>query len=67
MVPIALKVKQLIADQVILRLDAGFNEEQTRAPLEENGMAYIMHVARNQRLSQMVAPYLHECREDTVR
>ncbi len=33
-VTIALNVKQLLADQVILRLDAGFNGEQTCAPLE---------------------------------
>ncbi len=64
---IALKVKQLIADQVILRLDAGFNGEQTCAPLEENDIDYIMRVARNKRLNQMAAPYLHDCREDTVR
>jgi len=66
-VSIALKVKQLIADQVILRLDAGFNGEQTCAPLEENGIDYIMRVARNQRWNQMVAAYLNDCREDTVR
>ena len=64
-VTIALKVKQLIADQV--GLDAGFNGEQTCAPLEKNEIDYIMRVARNKRLNQMAAPYLHDCREDTVR
>ena len=28
---------------------------------------YIMRGARNKRLNQMAAPYLHDCREDTVR
>lgn len=66
-IEIALKVKHFIADQVILRLDAGFNGEQTCTPLEDNGIHYIMRVARNRRLNQMAAPYLHDCREDTVR
>ncbi len=66
-VTIALKVKQCIADQVILRWDAGFNGEQTYAPLKKNDIRYIMRVARNSRLSQMAAPHLHDRREDTVR
>ena len=66
-VTIALKVKQLIADHVILRLDSGFNGERTYAPLEESGIGYIIRLSCNKRLHQMAEPYLYEGRTNTVR
>ena len=59
-VPIAHAVRQHVADQVIVRMDAGFNSGALCARLEAENIGYLMRLRKNKKLEQMAAKYVED-------
>ncbi len=59
-VPIAHAVRQHVADQVIVRMDAGFNSGALCTRLETENIGYLMRLRKNKTLEQMAAKYVKD-------
>lgn len=49
--------------QVIVRADSGFCREELMRWCEDNGIDYVLGLARNQRLHRRLGPQMHEARQ----